>query len=184
MHLVQDAPQTVILAEDEALLYLQATTTRVWAPQGQTPHVAVHPGREKVSFYGTLNLHTGEQYLMQADKMNAATSAQHLEQLLTAVPKLPILLLWDRAPWHHGAPIRHLLADHPRLQIHALPTAAPDLNPQEHVWKAARAAVSHNHRHRSLAHLAERFAHHLRSHTFPCSLLRTYGFTHLCPIFN
>jgi hypothetical protein len=40
-------------------MYLQATTTAVWAPKGQTPVVRVHPGREKVNFYGTLNLHTG-----------------------------------------------------------------------------------------------------------------------------
>ena len=184
MDVVQEAPETVVLAEDEALLYLQATTTRVWAAQGQTPRVEVHPGREKVGFYGTLNLHTGEQYLMRTAKMNAATSARHLEQLLAAVPDVPVLLLWDRAPWHRGLPIRQLLADHPRLQLHYLPTAAPDLNPQEHVWKAARAAVSHNHLVPSLTQLANRFEHHLRSHTFPSSFLRRYGFSDLCPIFN
>ena len=174
----------MILAGDEALLYLQATTTRVWAPQGQTPQVPVHPGREKVQFYGTLNLHTGEQYLMRTDRMTAATSAQHLQHLLTNVPEVSIVLLWDRAPWHRGAPIRQLLEAHPRLQIYYLPTAAPDLNPQEHVWKAARTAVSHNHADRSLDHLADRFEHHLRSRTFPSTFLRTYGFTHLCPIFK
>jgi hypothetical protein len=42
-------------------MYLQATTTAVWAPQGQTPVVRLHPGREKVNFYGTLNLHTGQE---------------------------------------------------------------------------------------------------------------------------
>ena len=49
----------MILAEDEMSLYLQATTTAVWSPIGQTPEVVVHPGREKVSFYGSLNLQKG-----------------------------------------------------------------------------------------------------------------------------
>jgi hypothetical protein len=56
--IAQDVPQPVILLEDEASLYLQATLSRVWSPKGQTPVVGVHPGREKVSFYGTLNAHT------------------------------------------------------------------------------------------------------------------------------
>jgi hypothetical protein len=34
-------PDTVILAEDEASLYLQATTQQVWAPRGLTPVVRV-----------------------------------------------------------------------------------------------------------------------------------------------
>lgn len=45
---------------DEVTLYLQATTTAVSAPCGQTPVVRVHPNRDKVSFYGTLNLDTGQ----------------------------------------------------------------------------------------------------------------------------
>ena len=44
--------ETVILAEDEASLYLQATTAAVWAPRGNTPVVHAHPGRDKVNFYG------------------------------------------------------------------------------------------------------------------------------------
>jgi hypothetical protein len=45
-----DAPETVILAEGEAILYLQPATMAVWAPQGQTPVVRAHPGHEKVNF--------------------------------------------------------------------------------------------------------------------------------------
>ena len=40
----QDAPATVILAEDAARLYLQATLMRVWAPRGQQVVVAADPG--------------------------------------------------------------------------------------------------------------------------------------------
>ena len=50
----------MIMPEDEASVYLQATTQAVWAPRGQTPVVRVHPGREKISFYGALNLQTGQ----------------------------------------------------------------------------------------------------------------------------
>ena len=124
------------MAEDEASLYLQATTQRVWAPKGQTPVIRVHPGRECTHFFGTLDLRTGAEIALRTDSMNAAATAQHLQQVLNAFPDVPILLLWDKAPWHQGEPIRKLLSDHPRLEIMCFPTASPDLNPQEHVWKA------------------------------------------------
>jgi len=171
----------VILAEDEASLYVQATTMRVWAARGQQPMVAADPGRAKTSFYGTLNLHTGTELVTQVEKMNAEATAQHLEQLLAAYPDVPILLLWDRAPWHRGEKIREVLAANPRLEIIMFPVAAPELNPQEHVWKATRAAVSHNHQERQLATLAGRFKSHLASTTFPSSFLEHRGFYTIHP---
>lgn len=103
-----------MLAEDEAALYLQATLTAVWAPQGQTPIVRVDPSRTKTNFYGSLNLQTGQELAMRAEHMNAQTTAVYLEQILQAIPDRPILMFWDRAPWHHGASIRKVLAAHPR----------------------------------------------------------------------
>ena len=174
----------MFLAEDEASLYLQATTAAVWAPRGQTPVVRLHAGREKVNFYGTLNLHTGQEIAMQSDVMNSAATAQHLEQILDALPGVPLLLLWDRAPWHRGQPIQDVLAANPRLQIMWLPTATPDLNPQEHVWKATRCAVSHNHLTPRLPDLADQFEHHLASNTFESSFLDQYGYNSICPMFK
>lgn len=184
MDVAQDAPETVILAEDEASLYLQATTMAVWAPRRQTPVVRLDPGRAKVNFYGTLNLHTGADIVTQTTQMNAATTAEHLQQVLAAYPDVPILLLWDRAPWHSGQPIRDVLAAHPRLEIFWLPTASPELNPQEHVWKATRRAVSHNHRLNRLPNLADQFHEHLTSNTFRSSFLDRYDFNTICAMFK
>ena len=172
------------MAQDEAGLYLQATTMKVWAPRGQTPLVRADPGRKKVNFYGTLNLHTGQVIAMRSEQMNAEATARHLEQILEAIPEVPIALLWDRAPWHSGQPIREVLNANPRLQLIQLPTAAPDLNPQEHVWKATRRAVSHNHLIPRLPDLADRFEHHLTSNTFESSFLDRYGYNSICPMFK
>jgi transposase len=179
----QEAPETTILAEDEASLYLQASAMSVFAPIGQTPLIWVDPGRTKTSFYGALNLQTGQEIALQAEKMNAATTAQYLQQLLAMIPQGPILMLWDHAPWHRGAPIRAILDENPRLEVMLLPVAAPDLNPQEQVWKATRRAVSHNHTQKRLPDLASRFEEHLVSHTFQSSLLDTHGYKDICPMF-
>jgi transposase len=181
---VQEAPNTVFLTEDEASLYLQATTMAVWAPRGQTPIVRADPGRAKVNFFGTLNLHTGEVIAMRATEMKSQTTAQHLEQVLASVPDVPIVLLWDRAPWHSGQAVRDVLDVNPRLQIIRYPVAAPELNPQEHVWKATRRAISHNHTIPKLPDLVDRFEQHLSTNTFKSSFLHRYGLTRIRPMLN
>ncbi len=100
------------------------------------------------------------------------------------MPEVPILLLWDRAPWHSGPAIRDVLAANPRLEVMSFPVAAPEVNPQEHVWKATRRAVSHNHTVPRLAELADRFEGHLTSTTFESSFLDRYGFNDISPMFK
>ena len=167
---------------DEASLYLQATTMAVWGPRGQPLLVRTDPSRIKTSFYGALDLKTGQVLAQQVEQMSAETTASYLETVLERYPDVPIVLLWDRAPWHRGEKIRDVQAANPRLEIVTFPTAAPDLNPQEHVWKATRRAVSHNHTQRRLPDLAKRFKAHLTTATFQSSFLERYGWNLVCPI--
>ena len=163
-------------------MYLRATTMVVWAPKGQTPVVRADPGREKVCFYGTLDLRTGRDMVTRVSVMNAEATAQHLVQILAAIPERPIVLFWDRAPWHSGQPIRDLLAANPRLEIMRFPVAAPELNPQEHVWKAVRRAVSHSYAQRRLPELADQIENHLTAETFEISFLDHYGLDAIYPL--
>jgi transposase len=156
----------------------------VWAPVGAPPIVRVDAGRAKTHFYGTLNLQTGREIVTRSDQMNSAATARHLQAILDAYPDQPIVLLWDRAPWHQGTAVRDLLTDHPRLEIVRFPTASPDLNPQEQVWKATRRAVSHNHTRHCLPALADQFAAHLRATTFTSTFLDKYGYNVVCPMLN
>lgn len=184
MDLAQEAPDTVILATDECWTYLQATTMAVWSPRGETPTVRVDTGRSKVGFYGTLDLKTGAEWVMRSGEFNATVTSQHLQQILGAYPEGPILLLWDRAPWHRGEAIRQVLTANPRLEIVELPVGAPELNPQEKVWKQTRRAVGHNHLTPRLPELADRFEAYLLSNTFASSFLDHYGYHLVCPFMN
>jgi transposase len=184
MDIAQEAPDTVILAEDEAWLYLQATTMYVWAARGQTPTLRVDPGRTKAGFYGTLNLQTGEEIISRTPEFNSTRSADHLQSILDTYPQRPILLFWDRATWHGGEPIRHLLEADPRLEIIKFPVGAPDLNPQEFVWKQTRRAISHNHLVPKLPDLADRFETHLNTNAFTSSFLDRCGYNVVCPFLN
>ena len=147
----------------------------VWSARGQQLNIRVDPSRKSTSFYGTLNLQTGQVVVTQTDKMNATSTVLHLQAVLDAHPQGKILLLWDKAPWHRGQAIRELVERNPRLTLHSFPTASPDLNPQEHV-RATRREVAHNHSERRLPTLAIRFEQHLKQTTFSSSFLNRYSY--------
>lgn len=157
---------------------------RVWAPAGQTPIVKVAANRDNTHFYGALDLATGTQTVMRSELMNAQSAVVFLDRLLQTYPGRPLLLLWDRAPWHKGEALRHLLEVNPRLEIMWFPPGCPELNPQEHVWKAAREAISHNHQQVKMADLADAFEKHLTATRFPCSLLDKHGYHEICAMFK
>jgi transposase len=172
---LQDHPCGWIVSLDEMSLYFQATTTRVWSPVGQTPRVWVTPQRRCQHFYGALNLRTGQDIVLPLPAQTAEMTCHFLSHLLACLPQQPILLLWDRVPWHRGAALGRWLADHPRLQFVYFPPACPDLNPQEHVWELTRDAVSHNHSRTDFGDLCAAFLRHLDSTLFPIDWLSRYA---------
>ena len=142
-------------------LYLQATTARVWYPKGQRPTVLVSPQRDCLHWYGVLALHSGQQVALNLPTMDSQATIHFLNHLLTVFPAQPLLLFVDRAPWHRGEAIRTFLAKNPRLQLICFPPACPQLNPQEHVWKATRQEIGHNHSRLTLGALRKDCAHFL-----------------------
>ena len=150
---------------------------------GETPIVRADPGRQQTHFYGAVNLLSGKEIVLRSDLMSSEVSAQFLQMVLDDDPEAPVVIFWDRAPWHRGEEVKKLLESNPRLQIIYFPAASPDLNPQEHVWKAARNAASHNHTMASLPKLADQFEEFLRNTTFPCSFLDRFGYTTIYPMF-
>ena len=177
---LQAHPNGQIIASDEMSLYFQATTTRLWSVVGQTPIVRVTPQREHRHFYGALNLRNGHQMPLTFSQHNSETTAIFLSHLLFCYPDQPILLLWDRASWHKGEAVQRVLCENPRLQTLFFPPASPDLNPQEHVWSLARAAVSHNHHFTHFDLLVKAFIDYLSKTLFRFNWLNKYAPSVLC----
>ena len=67
-----------------------------------------------------------------------------LEKIRRMHPKQKILLLWDSAGWHKGSVVQEYLKQDGNFEILHFPRYAPEENPQEHVWKSGRSAVTHN----------------------------------------
>lgn len=172
---LQDHPNGQLVALDEMSLYLQATTTRLWAARGQTPVVRVSGQRDHVHFYGALNLRSGHEFALPRPAMTSVETATFLRDLFACYPDQPLLLLWDRANWHKGQPVAEVLAAHPHVETVFFPPASPDLNPQEHVWSLARANVSHNHTLPDLPTLRDAFLRFLDTTPFYFEWLEKYA---------
>ncbi|MCQ3933205.1 MAG: hypothetical protein DPW16_22380 [Chloroflexi bacterium] len=144
-----------------------------------TDFLQAHPDgqitqRDHVHYYGVVNLRNGHEVALPTAEMSGQTTASFLRDLLLCYPTQPILLLWDRANWHKGEAVNHVLADHPRLETLFFPPASPHLNPQEHVWSQARAQVSHTHTCSTFQQLKQAFLAFLSSNPFPFDWLNKY----------
>lgn len=173
--LLQRYPDLVILAMDQMSLYFQATLTRVWSPVGQTPVIRITPQRDQVHFYGALEVRLGREFAVTAPEQTSEVSADFVRLLLLLYPTQPILLLLDRAPWHHGTALDTVLAENARLELLYFPPACPDLNPQEHVWERARDAISHNHTYPVFDRLILDFEDYLNETLFDTDLMAHYA---------
>jgi transposase len=169
----QDHPQGVMLALDQMSAYLQATMRRVWSAIGQTPSVRVTPQRDCLHFYGALDVLSGQEVALSLPKLDSDHTIHFLEHAVSCFPGRPILLLWDRAPWHKGK-AREFVEAHPQLDMVYFPPGCPDLNPQEHVWKQTREAVGHLSDYPHLGDLRQAFQAHLENTLFPFDWIDKY----------
>jgi transposase len=75
--------------------------------------------------------------------VRAAQVVEFLDHLLHHL-RGHIVLLWDRGLPHRAKCVGLYLHKHPRLHIHLLPPYAPELNPDEHVWRQMKHALANS----------------------------------------
>lgn len=164
-------PDVVILAEDEMVLTQATTTQKVWIPQGTSPAVIETNGtRKNRSIYGFLNLKTGTEHAFSTERQTMYETADILSRVRKLYPTQKVLLLWDGAGWHRGSVAQEALVIHNIEAIH-FPPYSPQLNPQEHVWKQGRTAVTHNRFIPKIEPVTKELVDYLNATTFPYSLL-------------
>ncbi len=136
---------TVILCADEMILTTATTIQKVWLPQGEFPTITVKTGgRKRKNVYGFLDLKTGDEHAFKADLQNMYVTVDVLKKIRKLYPTQKIVLCWDNAGWHRGSAVQEWIKQDGNLKVIYFPTYAPELNPQEHVWKSGRSAVTHN----------------------------------------
>ena len=82
-----------------------------------------------------------------------------------------LLLIWDKAPWHQGSQAQKCIKEDGNIQTISFPSAAPEQNPQEHVWKSGRSHVTHNNFIKDIDSATDEFVNYLNATKFNYSLL-------------
>lgn len=125
-------------------------------------------------FYGALDVCSGHECALPLPQQSGEMTCHFLDHLQSVYPGRALLILWDRAKWHQGTVVRGYLSQHPHLQTFHFPPGSPHLNPQEHVWKRTRDALSHNHTRKDFPALVRAFHHHLETTCFKFEWVETY----------
>lgn len=162
---------TVVFCADEMVLTSGTTLQKVWLLQGEYPPVIeTSSTRKRKSFYGFLNLKTGQQHAFVTDWQNMYTTVEVLTKLREAYPTQQLLTVWDNCDWHRGSKVMEWVRKDKRTKLLYFPPYAPELNPQEHVWKAGRKATTHNRHITDIAQVADEFATYINGRLFSYEL--------------
>jgi hypothetical protein len=157
-----DEPTVAVLDLDQAELALNPTRTRVWAPIG-VPYELETPGNNrKQVMFGAVNSLSGQTHFALTGHKRSADLQQFVDHdIIPAYPEADLIfLIVDGASIYDSKSTRAWLAEHPQIVLVPLPSYAPKLNLQEHLWHWLRHDVTHSHFFGSLAALvaaAKRF---------------------------
>ena len=109
---------------------------RTYAPIGQTPILHEHLSREHLSAISAIDLE-GKLYMHEQDRaLRGPDVVRFLRHLLRWIAG-KLLVIWDGSPIHRSKAVREFLNDGAasRLHLEQLPGYAPELNPDEGIWK-------------------------------------------------
>ncbi len=130
---------------DEAGFYLLPAVVRSYAPIGETPVLRVPLTWDHLSVISAVTP-AGDLYLMmQEHAFKGPAIVRFLKHLLRHLPG-KLLVIWDGLPAHHGTAVREFLTHGgaQRLHLERLPGYAPDLNPDEGIWRYLKQVELHN----------------------------------------
>lgn len=121
---------------DESGFYLLPAIVRTYAPRGQTPILRVYKTRDHLSAMSAITPEGALFSWVSAKALRATDSIRFLEHVHRQLDR-KLLVIWDGSPIHRAKTLKTYLSDGAAKYIHLepLPAYAPDLNPDEGVWK-------------------------------------------------
>jgi len=134
-----------VFACDEVRTEHEAETRRAWLPRGQRTIVKVDRKKDARSWFGALNQKTGRCEVFGMDWQDTDNVIAVLTRLIARHPGKKLAIVWDNAAFHRSKALRDLLGPgnlFENLRLIAMPPYAPDHNPVEKVWNAAKGAIA------------------------------------------
>ena len=121
---------------DQSGFCLLPMVVRTYAPIGQTPVLHEELSRDHLSAISGITL---EGKLLMMEQERAFKGPDVVRFLRHALRRISgkLLVIWDGLPIHRSRAVKNFLSDGAaaRLQLEHLPGYAPELNPDEGVWK-------------------------------------------------
>jgi transposase len=131
----QKEGRTIAFA-DQSGFYLLPGVVRTYAPVGKTPVLKERLTRDHLSAMSAITL-DGKLYMIEQERsFKGEDVVRFLKHLIRQIPG-KLLVIWDGSPIHRGGAVKDFLSSGAsrRLKLEQLPGYAPDLNPDEGVWK-------------------------------------------------
>lgn len=126
--------QATLLFADETGIHEDHAVGTTWAERGKTPVIKVTGTRRRINVISAVSPRGRLWFRCYHGTLTAARYSEFLRDLLRDV-RGKIVLIHDRHPTHHSVAARRFIkAQARRLTVFELPSYAPDLNPDEHVW--------------------------------------------------
>lgn len=121
---------------DQSGFYLLPAVVRTYAPIGQTPVLREELSRDHLSAMSGITLEGTLLMMEQERAFNAEDAVRFLRHALRQIPG-KLLVIWDGSPIHRSKVVKEFLRSgaSARLQLEQLPGYAPELNPDEGIWK-------------------------------------------------
>jgi len=121
---------------DQSGFYLLPMVVRTYAAVGKTPMLREHLTRDHLSAMSGITLEGRLYMIEQEGAFKGEDVVCFLKHLMRRISG-KLLVIWDGSPIHRGRAVKDFLASGAshRLQLEQLPGYAPDLNPDEGIWK-------------------------------------------------
>jgi transposase len=120
---------------DEAGFQSDSPLGRTYGLKGHTPVVKTSGRRQRVNAISAVNARGAFWYKTYGGKLNSGVFIRFLKDFLRGRAR-PVLLVVDGLPAHKAKSVSaYVQSRMGRLELHFLPPYAPDLNPDEFVWR-------------------------------------------------
>ena len=134
-----------ILFEDESMIRDYQAIMKNWFPVGEQRKIPTYGKHEGVKLVGCLDYETGNVYVEEHDKYDAAVFLSFLKNVLSRYPHKRIVMILDNARIHHAKLLSEFLeSNKEHLRLLFLPPYSPKLNKIEKLWGWLKDSVINN----------------------------------------
>jgi len=124
----------------------------VWGKQSERVEVPIQNEKERQTYFGGVNLLTGQPFVLPAAAGNAEETLIFLKALRQGFQGRPLTLIWDGVPYHRAQCVKdyllqingHLPEEQWPIRILQFAANAPEQNPMEDVWLLVKNLIRKN----------------------------------------